>query len=265
MRAFGRFVDTVAGRYITTEDMGVTPEDMVAIRQETRHVVGLPVGMGGQRRPLQGHGLGHLPRHESGRARGLRHGLPRGRTHCTSGLWPRASQLAAHLKKEGACVTVSEVNREALARAEEIGFKVLQDPGAIYDTPCDVFSPCAMGGVLSKDSIPRLQCRVVAGAANNQLLTPEDGDELLRRGIVYAPDYIINAGGVINISYDVGRPYNQEAAMERAAGVAATVTRVLAISRECGISTARAADHLAEERLHSVRQLKGMFRAAPGL
>ena len=265
MRAFGRFVDTVAGRYITTEDMGVTPEDMIAIRQETRHVVGLPVGMGGSGDPSRAtawgvyHGMKAAVREAYGTDSlgDVRIAL--------QGFGHVASQLAAHLKKEGACVTVSEVNREALARAEELGFKVLQDPGAIYDTPCDVFSPCAMGGVLSKDSIPRLQCRVVAGAANNQLLTPEDGDELLRRGIVYAPDYIINAGGVINISYELGRPYNQEAAMERAAGVAATVTRVLAISRECGISTARAADHLAEERLHSVRQLKGMFRAAPGL
>ena len=264
MRAFGRFVDTVSGRYITTEDMGVTPEDMISIRQETRHVVGLPVGMGGSGDP------------SGATAWGVYHGMKAAVREAygtdsladvriaLQGFGRVASQLAVHLKKEGACVTVSEVNRESLARAEELGFTVLQDPGAIYDTPCDVFSPCAMGGVLSKDSIHRLQCRVVAGAANNQLLTPEDGDELLRRGIVYVPDYIINAGGVINISYELGRPYNQEAAMDRAAGVAATVARVLGASRECGISTARAADQLAEERLHGVRRLKGMFRAASG-
>ena len=130
---------------------------------------------------------------------------------------------------------------------------MLEDPEAIYDVPCEIFSPCAMGGSLSGATIPRLRCRVVAGSANNQLQTPEDGEELRRRGIVYAPDYVINAGGVINLSFEMGKPYDQEAALERVGRVRDAVARVIAISKERGISTARAADEMAEERLSSAR------------
>jgi leucine dehydrogenase len=253
MRAFGRFVESLGGRYVTTEDMGVTPQDMIAIRQETRHVVGLPVDQGGSGDP----------------SRATAFGVYRGIRACAQaafgsdsladmrialqGFGHVASYLAPYLKEERARVTVTDVNQQSLARARELGFTVLEDPDAIYDVPCDIFSPCAMGGVLSGATIPRLQCKVVAGCANNQLLTPEDGEELRRRGIVYAPDYVINAGGVINLSFEMGKPYNEEAAMERVAQVHDAVARVIAISGKRGISTARAADEMAEERLARAR------------
>ncbi|MBI2165256.1 MAG: leucine dehydrogenase, partial [Chloroflexi bacterium] len=126
---------------------------------------------------------------------------------------------------------------------------VLDEPEAIYDVKCDIFSPCALGGVLNKDTIPRLCCAIVAGAANNQLLAEGDGERLQQRNILYAPDYIINAGGVINISFEIGQPYKEEAAMERVARIYDTVAQVIETSKKEEIPTAQAADLLAERRI----------------
>ena len=253
MRAFGRCVESLGGRYVTTEDMGVTPQDMMAIREETRHVVGLPVELGGSGDPSRATAWGVYQGMRACAQEAFGSDSLADMRIALQGFGHVASYLAPYLKEERARVTVTDVNRESLARAGELGFTVLEDPEAIYDVPCEIFSPCAMGGSLSGATIPRLRCRVVAGSANNQLLTPEDGEELRRRDIVYAPDYVINAGGVINLSFEMGKPYNEEEALERVGRVRDAVARVIVISKERGISTARAADEMAEERLTSAR------------
>jgi leucine dehydrogenase len=141
-----------------------------------------------------------------------------------------------------------------------MGIKVVA-PEQIYDVDCDIFSPNALGGVLNQNTIPRLKCRVVAGGANNQLLTEADGDELHRRGILYAPDYVINAGGIINVSAEIGSPYNPDRAREKTERIYDIMSRVIEISKRAEIPSAQAADHLAEERIASVRKIKGIFRA----
>ena len=116
--------------------------------------------------------------------------------------------------KEDSEIIVTDVNGDALNAAKSMGLKVVK-PDEIYDVECDIFSPCALGGVINKDTIPRIKARVVAGGANNQLLTEDDGEELHRRGVLYAPDYLINAGGVINASTEIGADYNPELAREK--------------------------------------------------
>ena len=130
---------------------------------------------------------------------------------------------------------------------------------AIYGVECDVFAPCALGGILNDETIPRLKCKVVAGSANNQLLEDRHGAMLQKRSILYAPDYILNAGGVINISLEMGQPYDEEAAMEKTAGIYDTITRLIDLSKTEGITTAQAADHIAEERIAAMRRVKGIY------
>ena len=260
MRSFGRCVESLGGRYITTEDVGTTTEDMVAVRQETRHVTGLPVALSGSGDPSRATGWGVYQGMKACAKEVFGTDSLADVSVAMQGYGKVASYLAVHLKAEKARVTVTDVKPEALRRAAEQGFTVLEEPDAIYDVPCQIFSPCALGGSLSSATVPRLQCRVVAGAANNQLLTPEDGEALHRRGILYAPDYLINAGGVINLSFEIGMAYREEAAMERVRGLRAAMERVIAISKEEGIATALAADRLVEERLRGVQRMKPTYR-----
>ena len=134
-------------------------------------------------------------------------------------------------------------------------------PDEIYDVECDIFSPCALGGVINPDTIPRITARVIAGGANNQLLTEADGEELHRRGVLYAPDYLINAGGIINVSAEIGTPYSADRAREKTERIYEIMSRVIQVSKKEEISIAKAADRIAEQRLASVRAIKTIYRS----
>ena len=170
-----------------------------------------------------------------------------------------ATYTAHHLLKEDAQLVVADVYDEALDRARDMGIEVVE-PEKIYDVACDIFSPCALGGSLNGSTIPRLKARVVAGGANNQLATEEDGEELQRRGILYAPDYLINSGGIINLSAEIGSAYNRDLAREKTERIYELMGRVIQVSVQEEISTARAAARIAEERLASVRAIKTLYR-----
>ncbi|MBM3946156.1 MAG: Glu/Leu/Phe/Val dehydrogenase [SAR202 cluster bacterium] len=252
LRSFARFVDSLGGRYITTEDVGSSPDDMVVIRQMTRHVTGLPRAMGGSGDPSEATGLGIYQGMRACVKEAYRTDTLRGMTVAVQGFGKVAGFLAGHLNHVGAKVIATDVNQDALKRASAMGCQVLEDPDAIYDVPCQVFAPCALGGTLNSASIPRLKAKVVAGSANNQLLTPQDGEELLRRGILYAPDYVINSGGVINLSYEIGRPYSEEAARDHVERIYDAVNHV--------IQTAKREGHVAEQRIAAVRAMKPLLR-----
>lgn len=176
------------------------------------------------------------------------------------GLGKVGRALARHLLEAGARVTATDVDPAALSGAEAEGLEILRAPDAIYDAECEVFAPCALGGVLNPETVPRLRCRVVCGGANNQLLDDEDARALHERGILYAPDYVANAGGVINLSFEVGRPYDPEAARQKILQISDTVEQVLDTSRREGVTTVQAANRLVEERLRSVRAIRPVFR-----
>ncbi len=258
MRAYGRSVDSLGGRYVTTEDVGADDQDLEWIALETSHVTGLPISQGGSGGPATATAYGIYKAMKACAARLWDNDSLKGRVVAVQGFGKVASTMAHHLREEGARLVVAEINPAALDVARDQGLEVLDDPSRIYDVECDIFSPCALGGILNDETIPRLKCRAVVGSANNQLLQVRHGDALQQRGVLYAPDYIVNAGGIINISMEVGQPYNEDAAMERVARIYDTMTRVIETSESQGIATALAADRIAEERISTMRRVKGI-------
>jgi leucine dehydrogenase len=164
--------------------------------------------------------------------------------------------------KEGVRLVVTDTYESALERARDVGATVVE-PDSIYDVECDIFSPCALGGVLNGDTIPRLRCAIVAGGANNQLLEDSHGTELQQRGILYAPDYVINAGGIINISCEMDGRYRPDRARELTDRIHDTMERVIHDARRDEVHTSVVADRLAEHRLDEVRRLRRTYRGRP--
>ena len=260
MRAYGRFVDTLSGRYLTTTDVGTTGRDLEYVRQETRHVTGLPLSLGGSGDTSIMTGLGLYMGMKACAEAVWGNGGLRGKTVAVQGFGKVAGHLCQHLMKEGARIMVTDVFEGALDRARDLGLEITS-PDSILNVDCDIFAPCALGGVLNQRTIPRLRCRVVAGGANNQLLTEADGEELHRRGILYAPDYIVNAGGIINVEAELGDAgYSPERAREKTERIYEIMGSVIRTSQAQEIPTAAAADHLAEERLNSVRRIRAVHR-----
>ena len=252
-RSYGRFVDSMGGRYITTEDVGATAREMEWISRETKHVVGLPESMGGSGNPavVTGYGLYHAMRACAEAVWGS--DSLEGRTVAMQGFGNVANSIANYLKEAGARIVVADIFEGPRKKAAEMGVEVVA-PEDIYGVEADVFAPCALGGVLNVDTIPRLRAPIVCGAANNQLREPEDAERLKERGIVYAPDYIVNAGGVINVYFEHIGPYDREKALAKAAEIHDTTARVLKRSREEGITTVQAADAIAEQRIEKAKR-----------
>jgi leucine dehydrogenase len=252
-RSYGRFVDSMGGRYITTEDVGATAREMEWISRETTHVVGLPESMGGSGNPavVTGYGLYHAMRACAEAVWGS--DSLEGRTVAMQGFGNVANSIANYLKEAGARIIVADIFEGPRKKAAEMGVEVVA-PEDIYGVEADVFAPCALGGVLNVDTIPRLRAPIVCGAANNQLREPEDAERLKERGIVYAPDYIVNAGGVINVYFEHIEPYDREKALAKAAEIHDTTARVLKRSREEGITTVQAADAIAEQRIEKAKR-----------
>lgn len=251
LRAFGRFVDTLGGRYITAEDVGIRGEDVEIIHMETEHVVGLPSGpgAGGDPSPVTAYGV----------VCGIKACLEQvfgdcsfsGRSVAVQGIGNVGYSIVKHLTEEGAEVYVTDVFEERVdAVVKEFGAKPVS-PGEIYDTCCDVFCPCALGGVINGETVTRLRCKIVAGSANNQLKEDKHGDALEDLGILYAPDYIINAGGVINVAEELCG-YDRERALRKAGSIYDRIKSVMEIACRDGIPTHRAASRLAEERIAKI-------------
>ena len=258
MRAFGRFVESLGGRYLTTEDVGMSLLDLEWIAQETSHVVGLPVSMGGSGETSEMTGWGVYQGMKACAKEVWGNDSLSGKTIAFQGWGHTANFLTDHLleREEGIKFIVTDINEEALNRARErVGAQIVS-PDDIYGVECDIFSPSALGGVLNSNTIPHLKAKIICGSANNQLLEIEDCDALQKRGILYAPDYIVNAGGVINVSCEVDMTYSEEAAREKTARIHETTERVIHLAKKESISTARAADRLAEERIAAVRKVR---------
>jgi leucine dehydrogenase len=239
--AHGRFVESLGGRYITAEDVGTSHEDMAIVKRETRHVAGLR-----DPSPVTAHGvlraLSAAARHRWGSEE------LRGRTVALQGCGHVGAALARELRAAGADLAVCDVDKERAERcAAETGATSVA-PDSIYDFAADVFAPCALGGTLNARTIPRLRCELVVGAANNQLAEPGDGDQLAARNMLYIPDYVANAGGVIDGARDIcgwSSP-DVSAAVE---AIYDTVRDILQRAAAAGITPAGMADRLAEARL----------------
>lgn len=255
LRAYGRFIEGLKGRFITGTDVGTYSEDFVEVGTETRYVVGLPVEYGGSGDTsiLTAYGVFLGLRASVEEAMGTSD--LSGVTVAVQGVGKVGSKLCRHLKEAGASIILSDVREDAAkSLAAEVGAKVV-GPEEILYAEVDVLSPNALGAVVSEMTIPRLKCRVVCGGANNQMATPYDAERLHKRGILYAPDYVVNAGGVIQVADELDG-FNYERAKLKVERIPSLLKTIFAISKQEGINTEKAATRMVEERISRVLHLK---------
>jgi len=260
LRAYGRFVESLHGRYYTACDVGTYVPDMDVIARETRYVTGRSVehGGAGDSSILTAWGV------FQGMRAAAEHtwGAPtlRGRTVGIAGLGKVGKYLVGHLIEDGAAVIATDVNESALAWARATYPQISLVAGApeLITADIDVYAPCALGGALDDDTVQVLSAKIVAGAANNQLAHPGIEKSLAERGILYAPDYVVNAGGVIQVADEI-EGFNFERAKLRATGIFETTRRILALADEEDVSPAVAADRLAEQRMAEVGRLRTIY------
>ena len=244
-RAHGRFVQTLGGRYITAEDVGTSTKDMSYVQMETKHVAGL-AGKSGDPSPVTAHGVFRAVQASANRKWGS--DSLEGKTVAIQGCGSVGSYLAKELHEAGARLIVSDIDAAKTEKVSKAtGAKVVKG-NAIFTAVADIFSPCALGGIINDKTIPMLKVEIVAGGANNQLLEERHGDELQRRGILYAPDYVANAGGVINVYGEVAG-WDAQRALDKADDIYDTILKVFDIAEAKKIPTYEAADRLAELRL----------------
>jgi leucine dehydrogenase len=251
-RAHGRFVESLKGRYITAEDVGTSPADMDYIRLETEHVVGLQ-GRSGDPSPVTAHGV-YRGMKSSAQWKLGSDGLA-GRTVAVQGCGHVGYYLCKYLAEEGARLVVTDIVPEKVKQvADEFGARAVR-PEEIYGVEADIFAPCALGAVVNDETIKRFKVKIIAGGANNVLAEPRHGDELEQRGILYAPDYVINAGGLINVNSEL-MGWSSDRAHRKAGEIYDTMLRVYELARDEGLPTYLAADRLAERRIAAVGKLK---------
>lgn len=257
-RALGRFIQGLNGRYITAEDVGTTVTDMDLIHEETNYVTGISPAFGssGNPSPVTAYGVYRGMKAAAKEAFGT--DSLEGRTISVQGLGNVAYKLCEYLHNEGAKLVVTDINQAAIDRVvNDFGARAVA-PEEIYSQEVDIFSPCALGAILNDETIPQLKAKVIAGSANNQLQDSRHGDYLHELGIVYAPDYVINAGGVINVADEL-YGYNRERAMKRVDGIYDSIEKIFDISKRDGIPTYVAANRLAEERIARVSKSRSQF------
>ena len=249
LRRYADIVDALGGTYVTAADMNTGQADMDVVGERTTHVLGRSRERGGSGDPAPSTAVGVFHGIVASLAHAFGSHAVEGRTVLVQGVGAVGGRLAELLTDAGAAVLVSDVDPvRAQAKAEQIGARVIA-PDRVVGTVCDVYAPCATGGVLDAAAIPALRCRVVAGAANNQLATAEDAARLRDADILYAPDYVINAGGVIHLAGHETLGWDEAAVAARLAGIGRTLADVFAEADGSGITTAEAADRLARARL----------------
>lgn len=256
MRRFGKFVDSLGGKYITAEDVGMSTRDMEFIRMETRHVVGLPDyhGGGGDPSPVTAYGV----------FMGIKASVKQltgkdevaGKRILVQGVGNVGENLAELLVKDGAEVIVTDIYEERVrAVVRRLGVKAVE-PDHALSARMDIYSPCALGATVNLKSLEHLSCSIICGAANNQLADEAvDGEEVRKRGILYAPDYLVNAGGIINCYWEI-IGYNRKAALAQAENIYQTTLEIYRRSGEENIPTYLAANRMAEARIASIAQLR---------
>lgn len=257
-RAFGRFIQGLNGRYITAEDVGTTVADMDLIHEETDFVTGISPAFGSSGNPSPVTAYGIYIGMKAAALEAFGDDSLEGKTITVQGVGNVAYTLCKHLHEEGAKLIVTDINQDAVQRAVNDFGAVAVAPNDIYSQEADIFAPCAMGAIINDDTIPQLKVKAVAGSANNQLKEERHGDELEAKGIVYAPDFVINSGGVINVADEL-YGYNNERAMKRVETIYDSITRIFEISKRDGIPSYIAAERMAEERINRVKNSRSQF------
>ena len=263
LRSYGRFIQSLGGRFITGEDVGTTIEDVRIMKVETDYVTGVELDPS----PFTAYGVFH------GMRACLEHvfgdssfeGIP----VAVQGVGKVGSVLVKLLLENGAEVTFTDINPEKVEEFRKLGAEYVE-PNRIYSVKCDIFSPCALGGVINDETIPKLRCKIVAGAANNQLENERHAEELAKREILYAPDFIINAGGLITVATEYvcrkeNKSVNEKLLKKEIEGIKKRLEEIFKISEEIldssgrQISTHKAAEMWAADRIRNLREMKRIF------
>ncbi|GBF11057.1 Glu/Leu/Phe/Val dehydrogenase [Tepidibacillus sp. HK-1] len=257
-RALGRYVQSLNGRYITAEDVGTTVQDMDYIHLETDYVTGISPAFGssGNPSPVTAYGVYRGMKAAAKVAFGSDN--LSGKTIAVQGVGNVSYNLLKHLHEEGANFIVTDINEDNVNKAvKEFGAKAV-GINEIYGVECDIFSPNALGAVINDDTIPQLKAKLIAGSANNQLKEERHGDILQEKGIIYAPDFVINAGGVINVADELNG-YNRDRAMKKVETIYDNILKVFEIAERDGIPSYKAANKMAEERIDQMRKIRSNF------
>jgi leucine dehydrogenase len=250
--AFGRVVERMGGAYITAEDVGVTVDDMRLVASATEHVGGIPKEdgyRGGDPSPLTAQGVFIGIKATARQSFGSDD--ISGKTVAVQGIGHVGYNLCKLLHQAGAKLKVSDISKENVARARSEFGAAIVDPKPFFDVEADIIAPCALGGVLSKETIPLIKAKVIAGAANNQLATEADGERLQDRGILYAPDYVINAGGIISVAAERDETATRATVLAQIERIGDRLDEIFTHSRRSGRPPHEVADEMAREILRS--------------
>jgi leucine dehydrogenase len=250
-RSFGRLVDSLGGRYVTAEDVGTTTDDMISIATETKWVTGLPEAHGGSGDPSPATARGVIAAMRAVSEHLWDTEDLSDRVVAVQGVGKVGANLVERLTKSGAKTVIADINPEAINMVASAHGSIVVDIDEIFDVECDIFAPCAMGGAINAGTVSRLNCAAVVGSANNQLETEAQADELAARGILYAPDFVANAGGIINIANEF-HGYDWRRAAVAIDRIHDNTIRVLDASRERGINPNVAAVEVAKERIAGI-------------
>lgn len=252
-RRFGKFVNSLGGKYITAEDVGISPRDMQWTNMETDFVTGLP-GKSGDPSPVTAYGV-YMGMKACMKERFGNDSLE-GKKVSVQGVGHVGEYLVEYITKEGAEVYVTDINEKLLKNVAD-KYKVhVVAPQEIYDLDVDIYAPCALGATVNDETLNRLKCSIIAGAANNQLADEvKHGEAVMKKGLIYAPDYMINAGGLINC-YSELKSTSREQTMEKAAEIYDTTMSILQRSKEENIPTYLVANKMAEERIEKIGKVK---------
>lgn len=247
LRAFGKYVQSLSGRYWVAEDVGISVDDIKIIMEETDYAFGLPDGSGD---PSLFTALGVFEGIKAAVKFQLGRDNLEGIKVAVQGVGHVGYYLCGHLHEAGAKLIVSDINQDALKSVASDYGVIIVEPNAIYTQDVDVYSPCALGATVNDETLPQLKANIIAGAANNQLKTAKHGVMLHDKGILYAPDYVINAGGMINASGDIDGTYSRKWATEKTLALYHTLMDIFAESHQSNRPTYIVADEIAEARLH---------------
>jgi leucine dehydrogenase len=259
LRRFGKFVNSLGGKYITAEDVAMNSRDMEIIKMETDFVSGLPESMGGSGDPSPVTAYGVYVSMKASAKEAYGSDSLSGKKVLVQGLGNVGMHLVEHLHKEGAVITVFDINEERVKMAVDNFKATVTTPEKMFDLDIDIYAPCALGATLNDDSLSKLKCRIICGAANNQLADEKKhGEAVKAKGLIYAPDFVVNSGGIINVFYEL-EGYVRERAMKHAEGIYNTTWNILQIAKNENIPTYVAANRIAEKRIADIGRIKQYF------
>lgn len=259
LRRFGKFVNSLGGKYITAEDVAMSSRDMEIIKMETDYVSGLPANMGGSGDPSPVTAYGVYVSMKASAKEAFGSDNLSGKKVLVQGIGNVGMHLVEHLTKEGAKVYVFDISEERIKYAVDTYKAEFVAADKMFDLDIDIYAPCALGATVNDDTLSKLKCKVICGAANNQLADEKKhGEAVTTKGILYAPDFVVNAGGIINVFYEL-EGYNRERAMAHAEKIYETTWNIIQTAKTQNIPTYVAANKIAEQRIESIARLNAVL------